>query len=104
MPSQTVEAPASDNLFGFQAFFETNPASTETDVTVTVSDGRYSFSDVLTVRAAPPPAVLQSVSVNPASVAGGNPATGTVRLSAPQSGPTQASIARYQAAPDKPRL
>jgi hypothetical protein len=99
VPSTTVVAPVSENLFGFQLFFETNPTSTDTDVTVTVSDGRYSFSDVLTVRAEPPPPVLQSVSVNPTSVVGGTAATGTVRLSAPQSGPTVVQVSIIDTAP-----
>jgi hypothetical protein len=99
VPSKTFVAPVSENLFGFQAFFETNPTSTDTDVTVTLSDGRYSFSDVLTVRAAPPPAVLESVSVSPTSVVGGSSATGTVRLSAPQSGPTVVQVSIIDTAP-----
>jgi hypothetical protein len=99
VPSKTIVAPVSENLFGFQAFFETNPTSVDTDVTVTVSDGRYSFSDVLTVRAAPPPPVLDSISVNPTSVVGGSSATGTVRLSAPESGPTVVQLSIIDTAP-----
>lgn len=99
VPSKTVVAPVSENLFGFQLVFETNPTPVDTDVTVTVSDGRYSFSDVLTVGAAPPPPVLQSVSVNPTSVVGGNAATGTVHLSAPQSGPTVVQVSLIDTAP-----
>jgi trimeric autotransporter adhesin len=99
VPPKTIVAPVSENLFGFQAFFETNPTSVDTDVTVTVSDGRYSFSDVLTVRAAPPPPVLDSISVNPTSVVGGSSATGTVRLSAPQSGPTVVQVSIIDTAP-----
>jgi hypothetical protein len=88
VPSTSVVAPVSENLFGFQFFFGTNPTATDTNVTVTVSDGRYSFSDVLTVRAAPPAPVLSGVSVNPTSVVGGKSSIGTVTLSAPQSGAT----------------
>ncbi len=99
VPSKTFVAPQSENLFGFQAFFETNPTSTDTDVTVTFSDGRYSFSDVLTVRASPPPAVFAAVSVSPSSVVGGNPATGTVRLSAPQSTATVVQVSIIDTAP-----
>lgn len=99
VPSKTIETPADDRVLGFQAFFETNPVSTDTDVTVTMSDGRYSFSDVLTVRAAPPPPLLQSLSVNPASVVGGTSATGTITLSAPQSGPTVVQVSIIDGAP-----
>jgi hypothetical protein len=86
VPTQTFSAPANQNLFGFQAFLKTQPTATDTDVTITASDGRYTFTDVLTVRATPPPPVLSGVSVNPSSVVGGNSAIGTVTLSSPQSG------------------
>jgi hypothetical protein len=99
VPFKTFTAPASDRFFGFQAFFETTPTATDTEVTVTLSDGRYSFSDVVTVRAAPPPPVLESVSVNPTSVVGGTSATGTVRLSAPQSGATVVQVSIIDGAP-----
>ena len=85
VPTQTFSAPANQNLFGFQAFLQTHPTATDTDVTITASDGRYSFTDVLTVHATPPPPVLSGVSVNPSSVVGGNSAVGTVTLSSPQS-------------------
>lgn len=99
VPSKSFVAPLSENLFGFQAPFETNPVSSDTDVTVTVSDGRYSFSDVLRVRAAPPPPVLSGVSVSPGSVVGGNQATGIVTLSGPQSGPTVVQVSIIDGAP-----
>jgi hypothetical protein len=86
VPTQTFAAPASSNLFGFQTSIATRPTSADTDVTVTASDGRYTFSGVLTVRAAPPPPVLSGVSVSPSSVVGGSSSIGTVTLSAPQSG------------------
>jgi hypothetical protein len=92
VPSKTVEAPASQNLFGFQLFFDTQEPPADTNVTVTVSDGRYSFSDVITVRRSPDPPLLADLTVNPTSVVGGNSATGTVILSRPQSGPTVVSI------------
>ena len=92
VPTQTFTAPASSSVFGFQAFIVTRPTNVDTDVTVTGSDGRYSFSRVLTVRAAPPPPVLQGVSVNPTSVVGGNSSIGTVTLSAPQSGATVVAL------------
>ena len=84
VPTQTFTAPANQNLFGFQAFLKTQPTATDTDVTITASDGRYTFNDVLTVRATPPPPVLSGVSVSPSSVVGGNSAIGTVTLSSPQ--------------------
>ena len=99
VPSKTFVAPVSEHTFGFQAHFETNPVSTDTDVTVTLSDGRYSFSDVLTVRAAPPPPLLQGVSVNPTSVVGGSSATGTVTLSAPQSAATVVQVSISDGSP-----
>jgi len=86
VPTQTFTAPANSNLFGFQAFIQTNSTTADKDVTVTVSDGRYSFNHLLTVRATPPPPVLSDVAVSPGSVVGGNSAVGTVMLSAPQSG------------------
>lgn len=92
VPSKTVETPASQNLFGFQLFFDTLEPPADTDVTVTVSDGRYSFSDVITVRKSPDPPVLADLTVTPTSVVGGNSATGTVILSRPQSGPTVVSL------------
>ena len=84
VPTQTFSAPANQSLFGFQAFLKTQPTSTDTSVTITASDGRYSFNDILTVRATPPPPVLSGVSVSPSSVVGGNSAIGTVTLSSPQ--------------------
>jgi len=92
VPPTTIDAPASDRVFGFQWSFDTTTPAADTDVTVTVSDGRYSFSDVLTVRKAPPPPVLAGVSVNPTTVVGGTSSTGTVTLSAPQSGSTVVAL------------
>jgi hypothetical protein len=92
VPTQTFTAPANSNLFGFQAFIQTQPTATDTNVTITASDGRYSFSNVLTVRAVPPPPVLSGVSVNPSSVVGGSSSIGTVALSAPQSGATVVTL------------
>lgn len=92
VPTQSFTAPASANLFGFQAFIQTRAAAADTDVTVTATDGRYTFSRVLTVRAAPPPPVLSGVSVNPTSVTGGQSAIGTVTLSGPQGGATVVAL------------
>ena len=92
VPNTTVVTPASDQFFGYQAFLNTNPPAADTDVTITASDGRYSFSSVVRVLKAPSAPVLSGVSVNPTSVAGGNPSTGTVTLSAPQSGNTVVAL------------
>jgi hypothetical protein len=92
VPTQTFPAPASQNLLGFQASIATQPTSVDTNVTVTASDGRYSFSRLLTVSATPPPPVLSGVSVNPSSVVGGNSSLGTVTLSGPQSGATVVAL------------
>lgn len=92
VPTMTVNAPVSSSLFGFQAFINTNPPSIDTDVTLTATDGRYTFTGILRVLAPPPPAVLSSVSVTPSSVVGGNPSTGTVSLSAPQGGATVVTL------------
>jgi hypothetical protein len=92
VPSMSVVSPASEQVFGYQAFIATEPPAADTDVTITATDGRYSFNTVLRVVAPPPPAVLSGVSVNPSSVVGGNPSTGTVTLSAPQSGATVVAL------------
>ena len=92
VPSTSVVSPASDRMFGYQAVLSTQAPAADTDVTITASDGRYSFSKVLRVLKPPPPPVLAGVSVNPASVVGGNPSIGTVTLSAPQSGTTVVAL------------
>jgi hypothetical protein len=99
VPSSSIDAPASQNLFGFQVPLATNAPAADTDVTLTVSDGRYSFSDVLTVRAPGPPPVLAGVAVNPTSVVGGNPATGTVTLSSPQTTSKVVQVSIIEGAP-----
>jgi hypothetical protein len=92
VPNTSVVTPASEQFFGYQAFLNTQPPAADTNVTITASDGRYSFSSVLRVLKPPPAPVLSGVSVNPSSVVGGNPSTGTVTLSAPQSGSTVVSL------------
>jgi hypothetical protein len=92
VPPVSINAPATEQFFGFQVFIPTNPPSADTNVTVTATDGRYAFSTILTVRAAAPAPVLSGVSVNPTSVVGGNSSTGTVTLSAPQSGATVVAL------------
>jgi len=92
VPNTSVATPASQQVFGYQAFFNTNPPAADTNVTITASDGRYSFSSVLRVLKPASAPVLSGVSVNPTSVVGGNPSTGTVTLSAPQSGNTVVSL------------
>src|SRR5262249_37194518 len=68
------------------------PTSADTNVTLTATDGRYSFSGLLTVPTNPPPAVLSGVSVNPSCVVGGSSSTETVTLSAPQSTATTVAL------------
>ena len=92
VPNTSIVTPASQQFFGYQVFFNTQPPAADTNVTITASDGRYSFSSVLRVLKPPPAPVLSGVSVNPSSVVGGNPSTGTVTLSAPQSGNTVVSL------------
>jgi hypothetical protein len=92
VPTASVNAPATEQFFGFQVFIATNPPPADTDVTVSATDGHYTFSTILTVLAAPPPPVLSGVSVNPTSVVGGNPSTGTVTLSAARSGATVVTL------------
>ncbi len=88
VPSTSIVAPATENFLGFQVPIATQAPAVDTDVTITATDGRYRFSSVLRVLTPPPAPVLSAVSVNPTSVAGGNSATGTVTLSAPQSSAT----------------
>jgi hypothetical protein len=95
----TVVAPTTVNLFGFDASIDTAAPAADTDVTITASDGRYSFSRTLRVLVPPPAPLLAGVSVNPTSVVGGNSATGTVTLSRPQSGPTVVQVSIIDTAP-----
>ena len=76
----TLTMPAS-GVLGQQVPITTQPPAVDTAVTISASDGRYSFSAVLTVLALGPPPLLAGISVNPASVSGGSAATGTVTLS-----------------------
>jgi hypothetical protein len=99
VPPMTINAPVSNQFFGFQVFIPTNPPAADTDVTITASDGRYRFSVLLHVLAPPPPPVLSGISVNPTSVVGGSPATGTVTLSGPQSSPTVVQVSIIDTAP-----
>ena len=99
VPAPASVTPPASNLFGFDVDIATEPPAADTNVTITASDGRYSFSDVLTVLKPPPPPVLAGVSVNPTSVAGGTSAIGTVRLSAPQSGATVVKVSIIDSAP-----
>jgi hypothetical protein len=99
VPPMTFDAPVSNQFFGFQVRIPTNPPAADTDVTITASDGRYRFSTFLRVLAPPPPPVLSGISVNPTSVVGGNPATGTVTLSGPQTTPTVVQLSIVPTAP-----
>src|SRR5207244_771146 len=74
--------PAGVTAGGFNVF--TTQVTTQTLVTISVSGGGVTKSATLTVTpdaTAPPPATLSAFSVNPTSVTGGNPSTGTVTLS-----------------------
>jgi hypothetical protein len=82
VPNTSIVTPASQQFFGYQVFFNTRPPAADTNVTITASDGRYSFSSVLRVLKPASAPVLSGVSVNPSSVVGGNPSTGTVTLTA----------------------
>jgi trimeric autotransporter adhesin len=99
VPAPPSVTPAASNLFGFDVNIATQPPSADTDVTITASDGRYSFSAVLTVRKPPPAPVLSGISVSPGSVVGGNSAIGAVTLSAPQSSPTVVQVSIIDTAP-----
>lgn len=99
VPPPASVTPPAGNLFGFDVTIETIAPATDTSVTITATDGRYTFSDVLTVRAAPPPPLLSRVSINPGSVVGGTQAIGTVHLSAPQSQPTVVQVSIIDSAP-----
>ena len=68
-------------VLGQQVVIATQPPAADTAVTISASDGRYTFSAVLMVLAAGPPPLLSGVSVNPTSVTGGSSAIGTVTLS-----------------------
>jgi hypothetical protein len=68
---------------GFNIF--TSGVATQTLVTISVSGGGVTKSATLTVNpdgTPPPSATLSSFTVNPTSVTGGNPSTGTVTLAA----------------------
>ena len=99
VPAPASVTPPAGNLFGFDVAIATIAPPADTNVTITATDGRYTFSDVLTVRAAPPPPVLAGVSINPASVVGGTAAVGMVNLSAPQSTPTVVQVSIIDTAP-----
>ena len=92
VPATSIVAPATESFLGFQVPIATQAPAVDTNVTITATDGRYSFSSVLTVLSPPPAPVLSGVSVSPTSVVGGTSATGTVTLSAPQSGATVVAL------------
>jgi hypothetical protein len=88
VPPPEPITPDASNILGFDVNITTAAPPLDTDVTLTATDGRYTFSAVLTVRVPPPPPVLADLTVNPTSITGGGSAIATVRLSAPQSGAT----------------
>ena len=68
-------------VLGQQVLITTQPPAADTAVTITATDGRYSFSALLMVLAPGAPPLLESVSVAPTSVVGGASATGILTLS-----------------------
>jgi hypothetical protein len=96
----SVTVPAGVTAGGFNVF--TTQVTAQTVVTISVSGGGVTQSATLTVTpdAAPPPPpspTLSSFTVNPTSVAGGDPATGTVTLpSAAPAGGTVVSLSSNQ--------
>ena len=88
----SITKPVGETFFGIDVPITTQPPAANTNVTITATDGRYSFSVVLMVLAPGPSPVLAGVSVSPSSVVGGNSATGTVTLSAAQSSITVVAL------------
>jgi hypothetical protein len=76
-PSVTIAAGTTNATFAAT----TSSVATSTTVTITALYSGVSRTTPLTVTPVPPPASLQSVSMNPASVPGGSNSTGTVTLS-----------------------
>ncbi len=92
VPSTIVIAGLERVINWAQVSFATISPTVTTDVTVTASDGRRSFSSVLKVQPAAAASVLAGVSVSPGSVVGGASATGTVTLSAAQASSTVVAL------------
>ena len=76
----TVTVPAGSDRVSFT--ISTSPVSSNTSVTLSASYNGGWAATSLIVTPPPSPATLSSLAVNPASVVGGNNATGTVTLSA----------------------
>jgi hypothetical protein len=78
--SVTVAAGATSATFTVS----TSSVAASTTVTISAAFGGATMSASLTVTpASPPPPTLSSLALNPTSVTGGNPSTGTVTLSGP---------------------
>ena len=71
VPIPASITPPATNILGFDVGIATKAPSADTDVTLTATDGRYTFSTILKVLVPPPPPVLSALIVNPTSVAGG---------------------------------
>ena len=99
VPAPASIIPAASNILGFDVPLATQPPAADTNVTLTATDGRYSFSAILTVLVPPPAPLLSGASVNPTSVVGGNSATVTVTLSAQQSSATVVRVSIIDTAP-----
>jgi hypothetical protein len=75
----SVSIPAGQTRGGFNIF--TNPVTTTTLVTISVTGGGVTKSAVLTVTpTAPPPATLSAIALSPSTVAGGSTSQGTATL------------------------
>ncbi|PYR92773.1 MAG: hypothetical protein DMF84_11680 [Acidobacteria bacterium] len=80
--NNSVMIPTGMTTGGFDIF--TSMVSVSTPVTISVTGGGVTRSATLTVNPAgtpPPSSTLSALTVNPTSVTGGNPSTGTVTLS-----------------------
>jgi hypothetical protein len=80
----TVTVPGNSFTGGFTINTSTVTASKTVTITASYNGGtRTGTLTVTTPAGDPPPATLQSISVSPSTVAGGDGASGTVRLSGP---------------------
>jgi hypothetical protein len=76
----TVTVPAG---LGFASFnITTSPVAADTNVIITGALGATRTATITVVAPAPPPLSLSSLTLNPATVTGGSPSTGTATLSA----------------------
>jgi hypothetical protein len=69
-------------VFGSQVFITTTNPPVDTPVTITATDGRYTYSTGLLVAHQQIP-LLATITINPSHIVGGNPTTGSINLSVP---------------------